>query len=162
MWTRLMAWLQKTAPEEPPQQKIERLMGCLHSPDPRVRRDADVVLSRILRNDSGTYTADFLVALLGALAEQADPAQLDLTQRYILLLAQPGLVFLGRRNAIQVAAQACLDRWQAEEDKRAQPHTLLRAAERQADGETLLHPTSGSPPTDPNQLLRASEPEEEP
>jgi hypothetical protein len=156
-----MTWLQKTAPEEPPQQKIERLMGCLHNPDPRVRRDADVVLSRILSNYSGTYTADFLVALLGALAEHARPDQLDLSQRYILLLAQPRFLF-GRRDSIQVAAQACLDRWQEEEDKRAQPHTLLRPAEHQAGGETLLRPVSDSPPTDPSQLLRSPEPEEEP
>jgi hypothetical protein len=158
-----MAWLRKTAPEEPPEQKIERLMKNIHHSDPRVRRGADIALSSILRNDYAAYTSDFRVAVLEALAERTNPDYLERFPRYVLLLARPGNVLsrFGRPDPIQVAAQACLDRWQAKQDKQDQPKFLLRASENQGSGDTLLRPASGNPSTASDQLLRASEPEDQ-
>lgn len=157
MWNQLFGWLWKTPPEEPPQEKIARLMNSLHSPERSVHRNTDAIISRILANTSD-YSTEFIVALLDALAQEPHPEHLDLTPRYILLLTHSGFGG-GRYSPLQVAAQACLNNWQAREEERSQASTLLRAAERPEGKETLLRPASGNPPTKPDELLRASEAE---
>ena len=165
MWTRLLTWLRKPPSkasakesEEQVQEHVERLMRGLRNPEVAVRRRSDMVLARILGDDAG-YGADFRVALLEALAEYAHPEHLDFIPRYVHLLANIGFGF-GRPSPLQLAARACLNNWQAKEDERAQADILLRSAKRPANGDTLLRPASASPLTGPNQLLRASMPEE--
>ena len=157
MWTRLLAWLRSPPVEEPVQEHVERLMRDLRNPEPAARRRADMVLARVLGDDAG-YGADFRLELLKALAEQGDPERLDFVPRYVHLLANNGFSF-GRPSPLQLAARACLNRWQAKEDERAQADTLLRAAAPPTNGDTLLRPASGTIPTEPGQLLRASVPE---
>jgi hypothetical protein len=157
MWKRLLTWLRNPPEEEPVQAHVERLMRDLRNPEPAVRRRTDMVVARILGDDAG-YGADFRLELLKALAEQDGSEKLDFVPRYVHLLAGTGVPF-GRPSPLQLAARACLNRWQAREDERGQADILLRAAERPANGETLLRPASNSPLTEPNQLLRASVPE---
>ncbi len=62
---------------------------------------------------------------------------------------------------MQDAAQACLDHWQVEldrrqiqEEERAKSDTLLRASEMPVSAETLLRPASGNSSDNSEELLR--------
>jgi HEAT repeat protein len=153
MWTRLIAWLRKTAPEEPPEQKIERLLSGLRSPESIVRLRAEQLLGRIFADPSGS-DPDFLVALISAVAREGDPERLDIVPRYLLLLASGSTV--RRPSPVQAAAQACLDHWQAKQAERAKSETLLRASAIPGGAEILLRPASDNPSVNPMDHLRPS------
>lgn len=156
MWKQLITWLSKTAPEEPPQQRVERVIACLRSPDRSVRIRAERVLARGLSDYSASGT-EFLIALFPVLARETDPERLEIVPRYILLLASGSVV--RPRSPVQAAAQACLDHWQAQQDERAQAQTLLRASEPQGGAAILLRPASGNSSVVTEELLRPSEQE---
>jgi hypothetical protein len=154
MWTRLLTWLRRTAPEAPVEQQVEQYMSGLRSPDLSVRLRTSNVLARILADDAG-YAPGLRVALLEALAEQSDSEALDLVSRYVRLLANSGFPF-GRQSPVQAAAQRCLDRWQAKDAERVQADVLLRAVDRPIHSDTLLRPAAEASATEPEELLRGS------
>jgi hypothetical protein len=99
--------------------------------------------------------APFAVAILEAYQQVGDSGDLPVVER----LAQ-GKGAGARDKRIQNAAAACLPYLQQRVEQERAPHTLLRAAgSTDTPAESLLRPAQSVGDSDPQQLLRAGEPE---
>ncbi len=136
-------------------QALLRLLPRLRPEDaPLLDNEQRACLYRLMRHHPSDDQTELIIALLGAVAQVGDTQAVNPLER-MTKDTQGGTP----RQRVQFSAQAALTRLRQRLGRT--PSTLLRAA---SDGPAseLLHPANAAPPTEPTQLLRPSQNEQQP
>jgi len=107
-------------------------------------------LYRLLRHHPSDDQTDLIVALLGAVAQVGDARALAQLERMTRDIGGPL-----PRQRVRLTAQATLTQLRQRLDHT--PGNLLRAASEAVSPNVLLRPATAAPATDPQQLLRSSQ-----
>ena len=111
-------------------------------------------LYRLLRHHPSDDQTELIVALLGAVAQVGDARAVSHLERLTRDSSGPS-----PRQRVRLTAQETLLQLRQRLDR--SPGSLLRASSDTASTDLLLHPATADPPTDPQQLLRASPTEQD-
>lgn len=151
---RLWEWLRRQPPEEDDEQRIQRLVQGLASPDVRERLLAKNDVHQLIHN--GGYSKSYILGVFRALAEQEDLQEVSWLLGSLRYLDPPP-VGLNIDPKICAAAHACTERLRERYEPGYLSHILLHPTMAPMSSDELLRAAECVPEADPDTLLRASD-----